>query len=177
MLDANAINKSFRQVVRALLNLPVGSVRPANDNSGVGTAPFATVLVMSCESIGQDSRTLSDSGVAGQLTETIEGQRHVIVDLQFFRDNANSNASRMKGLLQTSTGRSLMKQNGLGLIRCSSATDLTQVINTLDEARAHVQVEFYALSSESSTVSTFASVAIEVQTETQSSNSEVQLDS
>lgn len=177
-LDPDEITKYIRTVVRTVLNLPAGSMRSANQNAPTGDQgdSFGTVLITDFNPVGQDSKTLKDLGVDGQLQQTIEGTRHVVCDVQFFRASAYSSAARLPALLVSDIGISLMNSKGLSLIRCGRVNNLTQVIDTYDEERAQTQIEFYVASVETLTIPTFASVEINLQIDQQSRTSEVNLD-
>ena len=177
-LDPDAANAAIRTLLTTLYASDTNYFRPANQNAPTGhiNQPFATVLVTGFDPVGQDAVTQEDEGVPLQLTENIEGQRHLVCDVQFFRSNALLNANRLNALLRSSSTMMLLQQAGLGFIRASKTLNLTSVVDTYYEERAQVELEFYVSSLESLSVSTFSSVEITIQTESQSIAREVNLD-
>lgn len=177
-LDPDTANNAIRSVVQHLMGLPLGSVRPANQSAPTGHVdqPFATVLITDFTPVGQDSRTIRDDGVADQLTEVIQGTRQVICDLQMFRAGAYAKLSRLDALLRTDVANMMLQEKGLSFIKCSSARNLSEVVDTYYEERAQVIVEFYIASSETLTIPTFSTVVINIQTEEQTVSREVNLD-
>lgn len=177
-LDDKAINASLRSIFRIALGMPANSVRPANQNAPTGdlSTTFGTVLVTEIDTQGVDQRTYADQGVEGQLLEIISGIRRVMVSFQSFRTGAYSDCLRLGGLLRGSASLRALNLAGITLIRVGRATNITQVIDTLDEERAQVELEFSVSSVEQSAVATLASVDITVTVDNKSKTIEVNLD-
>lgn len=176
MLD---VNRKLRELIRLTLGMPANSVRPANQHSPAeGTEQFASVLVINVEPTGwDDSRfentplTITEAGMP--VKETIIGQRKIVASVQFFRDNAYEQAMRLGVLLQSSAAQERMELAGFGLIRATTAKDLSAVANTLFEPRGQIDLELHLISSESAQTPTFGTFTIQAETQTLNDTREV----
>lgn len=177
-LDLTATNASLRSIFRDALSMPANSIRPANQSAPTGdiTEPYGTVLVTEVDTQGVDQQTYADQGVVGELLETISGTRKVMVSFQLFRVNAYNDCVRLGTLLRRASCLRALNNAGICLMRVGKATNITQVIDTLDEERAQIELEFSISSVEQSVVATLASVDINVTVDNKSNSTEVKLD-
>jgi hypothetical protein len=177
--DTNVINDNLRLIIVTLLQLDANYMRPANQNAPTGTIdkPFGTLLVGEVDNVGVDYAQLRNDSQVHELTEITEGLRSLIVNIQFFRGNALSLASRIGALLRSAAGVRSLNEAGLALVRVGKASDISQAVDSYFEARAQIELEFTAAVTEQTTVGTFASIPIIIQTETNSTALEVNLDS
>lgn len=153
-----AINLALRKVIRDLLQMPAGSVRPSNDNSPADGSAFASVLIVSNLPTGWDGVALTPSPNPLEpdiVIEALTGTRQVLADVTFYRANAFENARRLPALFQTSKGIALMRGANLGYTRASNVRDVSAPYNGIMEPRALVSIEFTAESSETAKLETF----------------------
>ena len=176
MADLTGINKTVRELVRTLLNMPANSVRPANQNAPAGakTEQFATVLITIIDRTGWDESNLKNEiSPSTNVAETIIGQRKFTASVQFFRGDAYTKAARLGILLQTSSAIGKMQAVGLGLVKVGAATNLTAVVDTFWEERGQIIIEFHLVQVETVSTPTFGRFPIITHTETSTITSEV----
>lgn len=177
MLDMEEVNKRVRKLVREILAMPENSVRPANRNapaSGPKSDQFATVLITPMGGEGWDDQRFEDlPGPAKLVRETVQGLRRFSASVQFFRGDAYTKAERLSILLQASGSVSKMQAVGLGLVRVSSARDLTAVVDTFYESRGQIDIEFYLVADEKIDILTYGEFPISVSTPNSTTNFEV----
>lgn len=176
--DPDAVNTAIRGVLTTLLASDPNYFRPANQNAPTGRVnqPFAEVMITEFTPSGQDVRRLVDEGVEFQLTQYIEGIRHILCDVQPVRANAYQTASRINALMRSDVAGGVCHAAGLGFIRAGTARNLSQTVDTFWEERAQVVLEFYCSSCEKLVIPTIASVVINIDVDGQSVSREVNLD-
>jgi hypothetical protein len=182
----DSVNTAFRGIITALLGLGTDVMRPANQNAPTGklttsktinvttdgvTVPvtvttinqWGTVLLSHINQVGEDIRTqlsVADSDPPTSI-EIIQGQRRVTASVQFFRGNALHQANRLKALFKTTSGVMAMQDAGLGLIRVGPVLNVTQFVDSYEEERAQVEIEFYAIAAEVAPLETVNQFPIE----------------
>lgn len=170
MIDPLVINTNIRTLIRTLLNMADGSVRPANQNddpSGDQSEDYATVLVYTTTPLGWDEvKEVPLIGDPFTNVETVAGLRQVTASVNFFRGPAYQRAMRMQGIFQTSGAKDLMDSFGYGFISAGKPQDLSAVQSTYFEARAQIDIDFYVTATESNNLDTFVQFPITVETET-----------
>jgi hypothetical protein len=175
-MTVDEINTMIRKLVRETLGMPENSVRPANQTAPTGaqSEQFATVLITMIDDTGEDDRRLEDEPAPSlNVAETITGQRRLMASIQFFRGDAFLKACRLNTLMNMSAVVEKMQGLGLGLIRTSSARNLTAVIDAAWEARAQIDLEFHLVAKEVQSLPTFGSFPISVSTGSSTTSSEV----
>ncbi len=153
------VDRSLRELIRTALGMPANSVRPANQAAPTlsQSDAFATVQVTALQPTGWDSSSLkNEASSSHNVKETLQGMRLISVSVQFFRGDAYAKALRLGVRLQMQRQIAKMQAVGLGLVRMGSATDMTAVIDSDWEARAHIGMEFHIIAQESDSLPTFA---------------------
>jgi len=164
MTDLDLINLKIRTLIRTVMGMPVNSVRKANSNAPTGgkSEPFATVLITAIDAKGSDERRLSVIAGTNTIQSNMVGQRTCSVSVQFFRLGAYQNALRLLSILSLDSSVSMMQQLGLGLLKTSSVTNVTAVINTEWEEQAKVSIDFSAIVLEGEVLNTYGTVEIDI---------------
>jgi hypothetical protein len=180
MINSDTINDALRGLIRGLLEMPQGSVRPANQNAPVGTISeqYATVLLNNFAPTGQDDHTISDFDLppdasATAVNQNTSGCRTFSASIQIFRGDAFSKTVRLSTLLQSAEARENLQNLGLGLVHISPALNLTALVDTNWEERGQLEVEFSCVSTEQSTLETYGTFDIETRTADQTLSIEV----
>lgn len=175
-MTVDEINTMIRKLVRETLGMPENSVRSANQTAPTGPQgeQFATVLITMIDATGEDDRRLENEAAPSlNVAETITGQRRLLASIQFFRGDAFLKACRLNTLMSMSAVVEKMQGLGLGLIRTSSARNLTAVIDAAWEARAQIDLEFHLVAKEVQSLPTFGRFPISVSTGSSTTSSEV----
>ena len=175
-MTVDDINKLIRKFIRETLALPENSVRKANQTAPTGkqSEPFATVLITLIDATGEDDRRLDNEAAPSlNIAETIIGQRRLVASIQFFREDAYTKACRLNALLSMSSSVDKLQAMGLGLVRASPARNLTAVIDSAWEERAHIDLEFHLVAKEVQSVPTYGTFPISVSTGSSTTSSEV----
>ena len=175
-MTVDDINKLIRKFIRETLALPENSVRKANQTAPTGkqSEPFATVLITLIDATGEDDRRLDNEAAPSlNIAETIIGQRRLVASIQFFREDAYTKACRLNALLSMSSSVDKLQAMGLGLVRASPARNLTAVIDSAWEERAHIDLEFHLVAKEVQSIPTYGTFPISVTTESSTTSFEV----
>lgn len=162
------LNEYIRKLIRVLYGMQENSVRKANQNAPTGGKDdqFATVLITTFDGLGWDVRREQDEAAPSlNVKETVVGQRRFTASIQFFKGDAYSKAVRLEALLQSSKALELMQKNGLGLVRCAPAKNLTAVVDTHFEERGQVDVDFHVVIDHSVSLATYGEATFELYTE------------
>lgn len=164
-MTIDEISRTIRNIIRTELALPEHQVRPANTDAPTGQTPFATVLLTDMISNGFDDVVI-ESATGNAVTEVAKGLRKVLVSIQFFRANAITLASRLRGKLQLDSAREKFAANGLGYVRCSGVRVTSTVQNTFWEESAKLDLEIHVIAKETGTLNTYGEFPITIDTET-----------
>lgn len=174
MIDT--LNLVVRQLVRAVLGMPSGSVRPADQIAPAGgqTAAYATVKIISCEGVGwAETRVVSDG--AGAYNEELQLPERFTASVNFygtsaadaahvalFSNEAFDRASTLMLRLQRSRSVALMAQIGIGLLRGSQARNLAGIGDTIWQSRGQVDLTFNVVNRDITPIGTIESVPLTV---------------
>jgi hypothetical protein len=176
MIDQDSINEKIRLLIKTVLELPDGYVRPANRNAPTNSDPFATVYIVTSNDTGLPNvKDVNEPEPSNNVAETLENQVKITVSVQFFRGAALGLIKKLGLLLRSSMAVQQMNNLGLGLIKASNARDLTQMIDAGWEPRAQMDIEFHVINAETVSVPTFGRFPFEINTEneTEQTNFEV----
>lgn len=167
-------NDSLRSLIKQVLQMPDGSVRPANLNAPVGDQqePFATVLITSlvCESHANHKLASSD-GV--NVEEALWTPMRASVSIQFFRAGAMDNAQQLAMALQSAAAIKLLHTMNVGVGRISPINNLTAVVDTFFEERSQVDVDFNLFAFRRSSLPNFKDLSFQVGSESVTTTNEV----
>jgi hypothetical protein len=179
---ADRLGRAVRELVRQVMGMPAGSVRPANQVAprGKATEGFATVLLIQTDDAGWTEQVIS--GTVGSEAQTLTVPRYVTASVQFFKgkaplvdDAANSvyggggfdQASRLPSRLQLAVFVELMRTMRLGFIGASPPRDLTGLTNEQWESRGQVDLHFQVIAAEDAPIGTFGEIGeIDITVET-----------
>lgn len=175
-MTTDDLNLAVRNLVRFVLGMPDGSVRPANQTapSGGQTKEIATVLIMDVEDVGWAASTTEIDDVdPSARNEAIEVPQVFTASIQFFRSPdadaagiakqstaAFDRARRLPTLLQSQANTRAMAEMGLGFESASTARNLTKLSDAIWESRGSVDIRFTVIDREIFGINTIASVPL-----------------
>lgn len=159
------INQIIRNIVRTELGMPEHTVIPANTNTPTGKQMFSTVLISEVLDKGWDDVVQVD-GANNTVNETAHGLRKLLVSIQFFRTGAVIAASKFRTRLQLSPAMEKFAANGLGFVKSSGVRVLSQVIKTMWEERAQLNIEIYIVGKAEAILDTYGEFPFNIDTET-----------
>ena len=175
----DAVGFLVRYLVQQAYNMPVNSVRPANQKAPTGAegAEFATVLISTMGSdFGTSSRSYKDDLTAHSTreVETIENRYTFHASIQFFRHSTPANdamglspfamgafdkAARLVNRLSETDMLDLMGTLNMGIETCSPAHNLAALVDGMRwEDRGSVDVTFTIPNSETILLNSIAIV-------------------
>lgn len=162
VISLDAVNTAVRTILRTILGLTEGTIRPANQNAPTGETLWGTVLVSPLGGNGWDVRAYADDETEGStdVIESISGQRNFTASVQFYKTGANATASRIEAVIQSSSALTLMSQLGVYFVKVGGVRNLSQVVNTLWEDRAQLDIECCCSVLETSELSSITSAPL-----------------
>lgn len=173
-MTADAINLAVRDLVRAVMGMPNGSVRPADQMAPAGgqATEIATVKIVSTSEIGHAALTQADAG-DDTSTASVDQLDEVVASVQFYRSPAKdaagkatySNAAfdrakRLGARLQLPSSVTLMNDAGLGLLRVGPARNLAALADSIWESRGQIDLTFNVSTIETEAVVTVTDVPV-----------------
>ncbi len=131
--------KVLRSLLREVLSLPSGSVRPSYQTSPSGTESFVIASVLTSVEIGT---TRQDFDGAREI-ERLSTARLTTVSIEAYGNNAYELMQKLTTLLQASSTQAMMRARlKAGLVTLSPLRDLTTVIGAGPEERAQFDATF-----------------------------------
>jgi hypothetical protein len=127
----------LRNLVRRLLSLPDGTVRPANQPAPTGREPFVTVQRIRTDPLG--SETLTFDGEAEK--ETIHSSYLSTVSVNAFGTDAYELLLKLRSVFASSAGIDGMKAAGGGIVTTGEVIDLTGIVGAGYEERARIELQ------------------------------------
>jgi hypothetical protein len=176
-MNEDQINLNVRNLVRAVLGMPDGSVRPAKDRSPVGgqTTEMATVDIIHAHALGEPGITNTTDENTDITTEIINDVEVFVASVQFYKsatadsagaavksDSAFRRAARLPRLLGLSANVAMMRAMGLGYLKASPARNLAALVDARWESRGSVDLTFNVVESESATVQVIETVPVSI---------------
>ncbi|SET17267.1 hypothetical protein SAMN02583745_01581 [Thorsellia anophelis DSM 18579] len=123
---------ALRNLIREVLSLPNGTVRPSRDN-GAFTPGIVIVNDVSSESLGMRSDFVNGQEVISESIVTL-------ISIHVFGKNANTLLNKFRLALRTSHFLSGIKQMHACVYRYSDVRDLTTGIGATKEERSQIDV-------------------------------------
>lgn len=142
------INKVVRDLVTAIVNpvFPLTSIKADQD----GPSPaglYATVKTLTTTTDGYDDVLREDSG-PNDVQDTLVGLRFVGLSINFLRASSRDAAVLFQqGMQRHQTSQALWAVN-LGLLSWSEVRDLSQVVDTVIEPRAQLDLVLSAVATD-----------------------------
>lgn len=184
------MNLAVRNLVRGVLGMPNGSVRPADDRSPMGgeTTEMATVHILTVDDAGEPSFGYTADVNPLLVDEAVSVPRVFVASVQFYKsptadslgaakqsDAAFTRAARLALLLGLSANVVTMRTAGLGFLKASQARNLTAIAGSSWESRGSVDLTFNVIARETAPVVTIGIVPLNIITQTpdQTRSSEV----
>lgn len=179
------LNTAVRNLVRAVLEMPDGSVRPANQLAPAGdqTREIATVLILAADELGTPARSVeqTDPDADESTIEVLETPVRFVASVQFYRRPAiNANGSRgtdatgaarygthafsravlLGQRLQLSSSIETCARMGLCLNDVSGARNLAALVDANWESRGQVDLTFTVISRITAPIRTITTVPL-----------------
>ncbi|SEO76353.1 hypothetical protein SAMN02800692_1993 [Luteibacter sp. UNC138MFCol5.1] len=129
--------KELRNLVRRLLALPDGVVRPANQPAPTGREPFVTVNRTRTTAAGAETRAF-DGGIE---KEFIHSSYLSTVSINAFGTEAYELLLKLRSVLASSAGIAGMKALGAGVVVAGEVIDLSAIVGAGYEERARVELQ------------------------------------
>jgi len=128
---------ALRNLLRRLLSLPDGSVRPADKPAPTGDAPFLSVKLVSSPALGAERRDFDGE----KEQETITSSYLSKISVNAFGTNAYDLMLKARSVLASSAGISGFRAMGAGLVSVSDVLDLSAIVGAGYEARARIELQ------------------------------------
>lgn len=180
MPNVEALNDSLRGFFRTLLGWPAHSIRPANQlaPTGLPADVFATVLIASLAPVvdpvlGAVAAWKDVPTPSTDVEETVYVTYRGMASVNFYRGDAQMNASRLAIRLQSTGAIETLQKMDLGLISCSGIRNLAGIDEAVWESRAQLDIMFAVLAYEALTVATYNQFRFEIATEEATSIKEI----
>lgn len=173
-MNVDAINRAVRDLVRTVMGMPDGSVRPADQMAPAGgqTTEIATVNIISTSEIGWAAQGQVDAE-DGTSVASVDQLDEVVASVQFFRsptkdaagkatysNAAFDRAKRLGARLQLPTSVAAMSDAGLGLLRVGHARNLAALADSIWESRGQIDLVFNVSTIETEAVTTVTDVPV-----------------
>jgi hypothetical protein len=176
----DALNRALRELVRLIMGMPAGSVRPAHQNSPRGLAGenYATVLVADVVPSAQPESLIVQ--VDGVDTEAVVIPQEAMVSVQFYKVKADATAAGQRALdgagipqwstfafdqamrlgarLGLTSSWEMRRGMTLGLSRVGTARNLATVNDAVWESRGQIDLWFNVMALETETTTTFGEI-------------------
>lgn len=177
------VNLAIRNLVRFVMNMPDGSVRPSDQlaPAGAQTREFATVKIISVHDVGRSEAYEPIPDVTEAVTYDLETGSEIVASINFYRSPAKNpvgiatysnsafdRAQRLGRLLWAEPNVVLQDQMGIGILSSTPARNLTGVVDATWESRGQIDVTFGIVNQELFQVATIASVELAVTAQTSS---------
>jgi hypothetical protein len=127
----------LRNLVRRLLSLPDGTVRPAKQAGPVGGEPFVTVYRTRTEPLGTETRSFDGESES----ETVRSSYRSFVSINAYGTEAYELMLKLRSVLATSAGLDGMKAIGGGIVDTGDVLDLSAIVGAGYEERARVELQ------------------------------------
>lgn len=175
-MTTDDLNLAVRNLVRTVMGMADGSVRPTNQvaPAGAQTLEIATVQIITAAELGWANEGQIDNS-DGSSTATVDALEEVVASIQFFRSPnpdpvglakfSTAAVDRARALcrrLQLPSAVAAMNAAGLGLLRMSQVRDLTAIADSTWESRASVDLTFDVSTLESEAVQTILTGEIDL---------------
>lgn len=158
MIIEETINKFIRDIVNNIVGNDSYSIR-GRQNAPRPSTPYCDIEYLSGLNIGIEEQKLIDND-SGDLDEIVSGQREIIFSLNFHKESAYDNASKVRSSLVLSNILQLFLEADIGLIRRSEVRDLSEAFENGFEERAQFDLFLNIVSSIEGTVNAISSIDI-----------------
>lgn len=160
MILEETINKLLRDVVNLILATSDFAIASKQKDAPRPLGSYADVDFVSDTPIGWEQRSLENNGGDPDLTETIQGNREIMMSIGFYRDDAVDNARKVQiGVIRESI-QDLFRSAKLGLVRRSEAREISEPFESGFEERAQFDIVLSAIGSDSDIIRSIASIDI-----------------
>lgn len=152
----------LRNLVRRLLSLPDGSVRPAKQAGPTGGQPFVTVYRTRTQPLGVETRAFDGA----EERETIRSSYLSFVSVNAFGTEAYELMLKLRSVLASSGGIDGMKAIGGGVVDAGEVLDLSAIVGAGYEERARIELQISHTHTVVADQSRIDEVRIDVHTDT-----------
>ncbi len=174
------MNLAVRNLVRGVMGMPDGSVRPSGQMAPAGgqVTEIATVHIISADDVGEPNIGYTANTDPLLVDEEVSLPRVFVASVQFYRSatadpaglakwstSAFGRAQRLPLLLGLSANVATMRAMGLGFLKASQARDLAAVSDSIWESRGSIDLTFNVIASETAPVATIRIVPLTIITQ------------
>lgn len=153
------INKFVRDSINYIVDINNYSIA-AKQNAPRPVTSYASVDIMLIKQIGWEESTFVDRTADVDIDETVEGSREIMCSLQFYRDDAIDNASKVRiGLLRNSI-QEQFRASDLGLVSRSDVRDISEPLENGWEKRAQLDIVLSATGTDNDIVRSIQTLTI-----------------
>lgn len=126
----------LRNLIRAVLKLPDGTVRDTDQAAPTGAVAFVTVRKLLTQEVGRARRDFDGATETEQIRKSAE----TTVSINAYGNNANALIEKLSVMFQSTAGIQGMKALKGGILRMSPARNLSGVIGAGQEERAQMDI-------------------------------------
>ncbi|BBE09608.1 Uncharacterized protein MCB1EB_1447 [Mycoavidus cysteinexigens] len=131
--------KALRSLLREVLSLPSGAVRPSYQAGPTGAEPCVIVSVLTSVEIGTTRQAFDGA----REIERLSTARLTTVSIEAFGENAYALMQTLTTLLQASSTQSMLRTRlNAGLVTLSPLRELTTIVGAGSEERAQFDATF-----------------------------------
>lgn len=127
---------ALRNLIRAVLTLPDGTVRDADQAAPTGAVAFLTVRKMTTQEVGRARRDFNGAKETERIRKSVETS----VSINAYGNNANALMEKLSVVFQSSAGIQGMKALKGHVLRMSPVRNLSGVIGAGQEERAQMDI-------------------------------------
>lgn len=126
----------LRNLIRAVLTLPDGTVRDADQAAPTGAVSFVTVRKMLTQEVGRARRDFNGATETERIRKSVE----TTVSINAYGNNANALMEKLSVVFQSSAGIQGMKALKGHVLRMSPVRNLSGVAGAGQEERAQMDI-------------------------------------
>ena len=160
MILEETINKLLRDTVNLILGDSSFTVSAKQKDAVRKSGPYADVDFTSDTSIGWEQRSLEDNIADLDVTETIEGNREIMMSIGFYRAGAVDNARKVRTAVIRESVQDLFRSVKLGLVRRSDVREISEPLASGFEERAQFDIVLSTIGSDSDIITSIQSIDI-----------------
>jgi len=160
MILEEIINKLLRDTVNLVLATSNFAIKSKQKDAPRPSGSYADVDFINDTSIGWEQRVLENNGGDPDLTETISGNREIMMSIGFYRDDAVDNARKVHlGFIRESV-QDLFRSAKLGLVRRSEVREISEPLESGFEERAQLDIVLSAIGTDTDIIRSIETIDI-----------------
>lgn len=154
----STLNDAMRQIVNSVISADFAI--KAKQNAPRPNGSYASVDVMSIVRRGYDEQILTDRIIDLDIDSDLIGFREINYSIQFYRDNAISNAMKLQQAIARYSVNEFLNAAKLGLGRRSDVRDISAILENGYEERAQIDITLHAIDTDQEIIRSIQGVTI-----------------